>query len=367
MTNKERILASIRHEPVDTVPTDMWATPEMIRKILAYYGIDSKEEHSTPSVMLNGGRIDCAPESIIELWQRLNVDGIFNVTPPYKGPELSEVAGVQYNEWGMGFRKQRYRDGEYLEQVFFPLSDSAETDGYRWPDPDWYNYGALPGLIERCAGRAVNVGYTALFYYHNMLRGLELSLTDPVLEPELTRHLIKRLSLFFHEFHQRCFDVAGKLIDTTQVTDDFGSQNGLLISPDRFKQFYREPMKQAIDLAKSYNIYVYHHDDGDIRELIPELVEMGIDILNPIQWRCGNWNLRVLKGDFGDRVCFHSGVDNQVTLPFGTQQEVREEVRWLVSELHNDRSGFIVCSSHNLQVNTPIENVVALYEEARNL
>jgi uroporphyrinogen decarboxylase len=366
MTCRERILAAIAHRPVSPVPTDMWATPELIRKLLDHFGIDARESQATPAVMLNGGRLECSPESIVELWRYLDIDGIFNVFPPYIGPALPEAAGIGYNEWGMGFRKQGYKDGEYLEQVIYPLENLQDVDRYRWPDPYWYDYNAIPALIERCGGRAINVGYTACFYYHNMLRGLEPSLTDPILEPGMTSHLIGKLSEFFHEFHRRCYEAASFLIDTTQVTDDFGAQQGLLISPKVFMQFYQEPMSKAINLAKSFGIYVFHHDDGDIRGIIPQLVEMGIDLLNPIQWRCGNWDLPALKREFGSKICFHSGVDNQVILPFGTAQDVRTEVKRLKSELGGDNTGFILCSSHNLQVNTPVENVVALYQEARN-
>ena len=87
----------------------------------------------------------------------------------------------------------------------------------------------------------------------------------------------------------------------TQVTDDFGSQHGLLISPRIFDQFYRAPLQRGIDLAKSHGLIVFHHDDGDMRALLPRLVEMGIDILNPIQWRCGDWDLRALKEQYGQR------------------------------------------------------------------
>jgi len=91
---------------------------------------------------------------------------------------------------------------------------------------------------------------------------------------------------------------------------------------------------------------------------------MGIEILNPIQWRCGDWDLRALKAEYGDRLCFHGGVDNQVTLPFGSAADVRAEVRRLLAELAPDRTGFIVGPCHNLQAVTPVENIIALYEAA---
>lgn len=369
MTSRERILKAINHEPADRVPTDMWATPEVLNKLIAHFRVDRRDDSYTPYIFLNGGAVSCSCWSILRLWEILAIDGIFNVQPPYKGPELEEAGGVLYNKWGFGFRKQKYQNGEYLEQVRFPMKDLetiSELQRYRWPDPDWYDYDALLELINRCEGRAVSVGYTAAFYYHNMLRGLELSLIDPLIRPEFTHILVEKVSAFFQEYHERCFEAAGGLIDMTQVTDDFGSQHGLLISPEVFRKFYKEPMQKAIDLAKANGLYIFHHDDGDMRALLPELVEMGIDILNPVQWRCGGWDLSALKRDFGDRVCFHGGADNQKTLPFGSPEDVKGEVKMLMETLGSDRTGYILCPCHNIQPNTPVENIIALYEEARN-
>ncbi|MDW8100530.1 MAG: uroporphyrinogen decarboxylase family protein [Anaerolineae bacterium] len=108
-----------------------------------------------------------------------------------------------------------------------------------------------------------------------------------------------------------------------------------------------------------------HHDDGDMRPLLPALTEMGIDILNPIQWRCGNWDLAMLKAEYGKHLCFHGAVDNQQTLPFGTPEDVQAEVRHLIATLSCDGTGFIIGPCHNLQPITPIENIIALYEAAR--
>ena len=210
----------------------------------------------------------------------------------------------------------------------FPLASAetiADLEAYRWPDPDWYDYTAIAGAGRPVSGgRAICCGYTAVFYYHNKLRGLELSLMDPILRPEFTHYLIGRISDFFTEYHRRCFEADAALIDMTQVTDDFGSQIGLLISPRIFDTFYRAPIQRAIDLAKSYGLYVFHHDDGDCRQLLPRLVEMGIDILNPIQWRCGGWDLAGAQGGVRRAACaFTAAVDNQLTLPFGTPDDVR--------------------------------------------
>lgn len=353
----------------------MWATAEVQEQLYAHFGIetgrapvDGLSLTSAGSISLLGGALTRNVSAILELWERLDVDGILMVMPPYIGPPLATTGAISYNEWGMGSRRQAYAGGVYNEQVIYPLAAAetiADLEAYRWPDPDWYDYAALPALAERCGGRAICCGYTAPFYYHNMLRGLEESLMDPILRPEFTHHLIARISDFFTEFHRRCFSALHGAADMTQVTDDFGSQRSLLISPQVFERFYRTPLQRAIDLAKEYGLLVFHHDDGDMRPLLPRLVEMGIDILNPIQWRCGDWDLAALKAEVGDRICFHSGVDNQHTLPTGRPADVRTEVRRLVQTLASDGTGFILGPCHNLQAITPIENIIAMYEAAR--
>jgi uroporphyrinogen decarboxylase len=345
---RDRVLAAINHQPVDRVPTDYWGTPEVTEMLLDHLGCETQ----------------------LGMYDRLGIDGIVGVAPPYIGPILSdfeEGPGQALQSWGMRFERQEYGSGVYWEQSLHPLAD-AETiedlDAYAWPDPDWYDYEELAHQCALYPDRAVSVGYTAIFYYHNMLRGLELSLMDPLLRPEFTHHLIQRISDFFTEYHRRCFEAGRGRIDITQVTDDWGSQNGLLTSPQVFERFYRAATQRAIDLAKSFDIVVFHHDDGDMRPLLPALVEMGIDVLNPVQWRCGNWDLAALKAEFGERICFHGGVDNQQTLPFQTKDDVRIEVKRLIESLANDRTGFIIAPCHNIQPNTPIENIIALYEAA---
>jgi len=345
MDHRQRILAAIRHQPADRIPTDMWATPEVTRKLFDHFAVDN----------------------VVALYDKLDIDGIMGIAPPYIGPPCKRNGDYWENEWGMGYRNQAYGTGEYGEQVHFPLQHMTtleEIEAYPWPSPDWYDYSQLPRLAAQYAGRAVMCGYTAVFYFHNQLRGLEQSLMDPLMYPELTRAIVQRLSDFFFEYHRRCFEAAPGLIDVAQVTDDWGSQYGLLVNPRIFHEFYRAATQRAIDQAKSHGIIVFHHDDGDMRPLLPTLVDMGIDILNPVQWRCGDWDLAALKRDYGSRICFHSAVDNQETLPFGTPDDVRREVRWLIDTLACDGAGFIIGPCHNLQPVTPIENIIALYETA---
>lgn len=347
MNHRERILAAVDRKPVDRIPTDLWATPEVLEKLFDHFGVSR----------------------ILDLYDSLGVDGILRVEPAYKGPRLKSEGDYWEDYWGIGHTNLPYRGGVYPEFSFFPLAKAetiADLRSYRWPSPDWFDYSVIADQAAAYSGRALVCGYTALFHFHNKLRGLEESLVDPLLRPEFTRYLIARVSEFFEEYHLRCFQAAPGLIDLTEVTDDWGSQSGLLSSPKIFEEFYREPMQRAMDLACRFGIRIFHHDDGDMREMIPSLIEMGIHVLNPIQWRSGDWDLPALKRDYGNSLCFHGGIDNQQTMPFGSPADIETEVKRLIQALASDGTGLILAPCHNLQADTPVENILTLYRAAKD-
>lgn len=347
MNHRERILAAIEHRSLDRFPTDIWCVEEIRERLYEY----------------------CGTREWVRVLDYLDIDGIIGLKPPYIGPALPDLGeGLRQDEWGMVYRQQPYAGGVYWEQVGYPLAQAetiADLDAYPWPQADWYDYSALPDLCAQYGDRVVQIGYTAIFYYHNKLRGLELSMMDLALRPEFSRHIIRRIADTFLEYHECCFAAAGKAMQSTQVTDDFGSQSGLLISRDMFTEFYRPWMQRAIDQAKRYGIKVFHHDDGAIMPLIPDLIEMGIDILNPIQWRCKGMDREVIGQRYAGKVCFHGAVDNQQTLPFGTPQDVQAEVAYNLRTLGRTGTGYIIAPCHNIQAITPLENILALYQAPR--
>ncbi len=345
MTSRERVLAAVRHQPLDRFPTDIWAVDEAWQKLRLHFKTD---DH-------------------VEIFERLGIDAIPGISPSYHGPLIAGPdPSLTYDEWGFGSRLQEYGGGIYEEQVHFPLANAesiADLEAFPWPSPDDYDYDGLRAKAAQYPDRAVQCGYWAIFYWHNRLRGMELSLMDAAERPEFTRFLLDKVSDFFFEYHRRCFEATRGLADIAQVTDDYGAQNGLMISPRTFDSFYRPSMQRGIDLAHAYDRLVFHHDDGDNRRLQPRFVEMGVEILNPVQWRCGNWDLDAVKAQVGAKLCFHGGVDNQETLPFGTADEVRAEVRRLKRTLGADGTGLILAPCHNIQAITPLENILAMYAE----
>jgi len=347
MNSRERVLAAINRLPVDRVPTDIWATGEVWAKLRAHFGEGA------------------------DIHKLLHIDGFGGVGPAYVGPPLPAAPeGETVDMWGLRSRPVAYQGGVYYEQSFNPLA-AAETiddlEAYRWPSADWFDTSEMRAAgLERRKTHALQCGYMAPFYQHNLLRGLERSLMDPLLKPDFTHHLLDRMSDFLFEHHRRMFEACDGLIDVAQVTDDLGSQHGPMIGLAVYREFYKPHHARFIALCHDHGIKVFHHDDGSCRAFLPDLVEMGIDILNPVQWTCPGMGLAELKAEYGDRLCFHGGVENQRVLPFGTPAEVRAEVRHCIDALAADGTGYILAPCHNLQAVSPVENILAMYDEARN-
>ena len=134
-----------------------------------------------------------------------------------------------------------------------------------------------------------------------------------------------------------------------------------MYSQAHIREFFIPRMKKVMDLAHQAGAFVFHHSDGAIRKIIPDMIESGIDILNPIQWRCKGMEREALKRDFGNKLIFHGGVDNQYTLAFGSVEEVRKEVMDNIRILGKG-GGYILAPCHNIQAVSPPENIVAMYE-----
>ena len=178
---------------------------------------------------------------------------------------------------------------------------------------------------------------------------------------EIAEAILGRIFQVDQSVFQRILDQVADRIELVYIAEDLGTQESLLMSPRMFRQFLKPRMKRLIDLAHSYGVKVMHRDDGAIRPRIPDLIEAGIDILNPVQWRCRGMDREGLVRDFGRALIFHGGIDNQQTLPFGTPEDVRRQVAENI-RIFGDAKGYIVGPCHNIQANTKTANIVAFYE-----
>ena len=341
MTPKERWLAVLNREPTDRVPTDYWATSEATAKLKEYLRCETNDE----------------------IYDRLHIDRVITVGGRYVGPELAENEDV----FGCRSREVAYATGVYHECVYQPLAEftsPAEIERhYRWPQPDWWDYSHLPKEVAGKDDYPIKGGGSEPFLRYCKLRGLEQGFMDLVTNPDMVHYCLDVLFELAYEDTRRIYEAIPGQVMITYVAEDLGSQEGLLFSLRHIREFLIPRMQRMMDLAHENGAYVFHHSDGAIRDVIPDMIEAGIDVLNPVQWRCQGMEREGLKRDFGDKVVFHGAMDNQYTLAFGNTDEVRQEVLENLRILGGG-GGYILAPCHNIQAVSPPENIVTMYETA---
>jgi len=341
MTPRQRWLALLNKEPVDRIPTDYQATPEVTARLMRDLG--------------------CGDEQ--GLWRRLCVDKRHVVEPQWRPAHAR--GDPQADPWGVRFRKADYGSGTYDEPCHHPLAGAQTPDdvhAHPWPSPDDFDYGPITRAVEESEGYwPIHSGCYEPFLLYGYMRGLQLAFEDLALRPELAEAILGRIFDFHYEHHRRIFEAGRGRIDLTWVAEDLGAQTGPLISLATYRRFLLPNQVKMAGLARRFGVHVMYHTDGAARLFLPDLIErVGIEILNPIQWRCRGMERERLVRDFGQRVIFHGSIDNQQTLAFGSVDDVVAEVRESVEIYRAAR--WICAPCHNLQPITPTENIVAMYE-----
>jgi uroporphyrinogen decarboxylase len=194
---------------------------------------------------------------------------------------------------------------------------------------------------------------------------LEQAMMDLVENPDLVEAILDRVEAIQTEMMKRFFARAKGHLDLVFISDDIAGQKSLLMSPRMWKAHLEPRLKRWCELIHAHGLRVFYHTDGAARPLIAPILDCGVDVLNPIQHACPGMEMAELKKEFGSRVIFHGGVDNQSVLPRGTADEVRAEVRNCLATLGAGREGFICSSCHNVQSGTPVENILAMVETVR--
>lgn len=339
MTPKERWLAVLSRTKPDRIPMDYWATPETTVMLLKHLGCSSEWE----------------------MCRKLHLDMAVKINPEYIGPSFPK----DHDIFGCRYRQVSYGAGTYRECIFHPLAlfDSVEDikRNYLWPDPDWWDYSSIRSQIEKKDDFPILAGHFEPFLIYKDLRGQEKAFIDLVENPELVHFCLDKLfDIGFTEIQRMYEQIPGKAI-LTYVAEDMGGQEDLMISPSHIRDFLLPKMKRVIDFVHNQGAFAFHHNDGSIRRIIPDMISAGIDILNPIQWRSKNMGREGLKKDFGNEVVLHGAMDNQQTLPFGSVEDVKAEVLENLNIL-GANGGYILAPCHNIQPNTPVENILAMYE-----
>ncbi|MBI4167227.1 MAG: hypothetical protein HY508_15990 [Acidobacteria bacterium] len=350
MTHKERLLTALNHAEPDRVPICAWYTPEAEKKLLRYLGVESDQKETYNAA---GGSLP------ILMDHDFLISWIGPCTSYYSDP-----AEEYTDEWGIGWKWFRNATGgSYTEMVRHPLADIIDPSQFSLPDftrEDRYagacrliaEYGKEYGVMGGCA--------CTLFELAWYLRGMEQVMADMVGNKDFMHTYLDRLMKWIDDAGTR---MVGLGVDVIWIGDDFGMQDRMLISPKLFREFFKPRYGQVFAEWRAINpqVKIAFHSDGEIYAIIPDLIEIGLDILNPVQPKCMD-PVR-LKKKYGKHLTFWGTIDIQEVLPFGTPQQVADEVRLRLRTL-GEGGGLIISPAHNIQPEVPIENVLAFYETA---
>ena len=350
MKHRDRVLLALNHQAPDRCPMQISFTPEFADRLEADLQVKGKTVHNP-----HGGG------NTYELERALGEDML--LTSVGWANSYYQEGEFYTDEWGITWKSAPYTTpygvGHYTEIADHPLKDDRAVASYKGPDPNRPElYADSQRVIEQFKDEywIVGVTVTTIFECAWGLRGYERILSDFVLNPELADQILE----IPYRFH---LTAAKKLVqmgvDMIWIGDDVGAQTRMLMSPAHWRKFLKPRMANFIAELKAINpqIKVAYHSDGTIYPIIPELLEIGLDILNPVQPAC--MDPVKLKNEYGDRLCFWGSIDEQYTLPFGTPDEVRVEVERRLKTLGRD-GGLILGPTHHVQLDTPMENFWAM-------
>jgi uroporphyrinogen decarboxylase len=348
---RTRVETALRHREADRVPIDFWATREVRARLVEDLGMGTEDE----------------------LLCLFGVDFRVIRGPSLVGLELERLPdGRSRDLWGVIRRPVSFgagaSSGEYQEVAFSPLRAAKtleEIDSYEgWPSADWWDYSHVADDCGKHEGYCVvfagdRLDRTAQLKPGMYLRGMKEIFRDLRANPEMAKCIFQHIVDYFLEYNRRVFEAADGRIDVFMMGDDFGTQAGPMMPVGLWREFFEEGFRKFVRLAHRYDIKVMHHTCGSVGALIPRFVEAGLDILQSLQPRAHGMDLGQLKAEFGRDLGFHGSMDIQHTLPRGTPQGVRGEVADRMSK-GKPGGGFIICTAHNIQVDVPTPNVLAL-------
>jgi uroporphyrinogen decarboxylase len=377
MNSRDRILKALRHEEADRVPYDLSSTPVTGIHRVAYCGLRKKLglPDRDPRIFHMMQQLAWVDDDVRDAME-VDARGLRPEPPGAWKLELTSDAEYTYytDEWGITRRKQR-DGGLYYDLCASPLADAEGTAGitrYPFPDPvDEARFARMRKEAEeaRAEGRVFVLGgiCAGMLEMGQWLRGFENFLCDLALNRPLAEALCDKIIELKMRYWERALALMGDVVDVVQEGDDYGAQGRLQVSPAVWREVFKPRLAQLIGHIKKCapHVFLFFHSCGSIYDILPELIEVGVDILNPVQVAAARMDSRVLKKEFGDALTFWGGgVDTQRVLPVGTPQEVRDEVKRRIDDFAPG-GGFVFTPVHNIQSDVPPGNILAMREALR--
>lgn len=284
-----------------------------------------------------------------------------HVAPDYRGPAC---ANPSLGIWGIRVRSADYGEGHYEEFTDFPLAGMTTPealDAYRWPDPDWYDYASVAKAIPANRTRATQFGAGNPFELYCWMTGIEEALMNVVAEPALVQRALDHITGFLDARLQRTLAAAPDGIDLVFFADDLGTQQGLLMSREAYRAILQPYHRRLTDTVRRLapKAHCLLHSDGAVFDVIPDLLDAGLDTLEAVQTDAVGMDPERLKRAYGDRLSFQGAISVQHLLPHGNPATVRAECLRLV-EVFGAGGGYLAAPAHAIQVGTPPENVLVM-------
>jgi uroporphyrinogen decarboxylase len=376
MTPRQRVLKALNHQQADRVPIDLGGFQTGIHRdayveLLAYLGLRDEVTIMDPVQQL--------AKPCEELLERFHIDTRYIFT---HGPQ-SFTGSIERNtrdgrlwydlkdEWGVVWSMPDDQS-LYMDISHHPLAEATLKDLADYPFPKGDDPGRFAGLRQRALAirndtpYAVVSGISGVVYEICWyMRGLEQWFVDMLTQPEFCEALLDRTLGFWLDWFRAFCDEVGDVVDVIMIGDDLAGQSGPLFRPELYRRIVKPRQKRLVQYIRSLTpAKVWYHTCGGVMQLIPELIDNGIDILNPVQISAAGMDPKQLKSRYGDRLVFWGGgIDTQHVLPFASPDEVKESVRHNL-EIFKPGGGYVFNSVHNIQAGVPPANVVALFDAA---
>ena len=352
MTSYERVMAALSHRRPDRPPLNYFGTQETTQRLLRHLHLATHEE----------------------LLRYFGADMRY-VGPSYVGPDTFSGAfgyGTGGTDmWGIGWTSASNDFSTYYEAVHHPLARARtvkEIEDYSWPSVDWLSVSHVRDAIRqfnRPERRAIVFSAGSFVEIAWCMRGFERFLMDMIERPEMVKALLGRVTGLCKEITMRALEAAEGEIDIIWSAGDVGMQTGMIFSRGLWREQIKPFHRELIEPFKEMGLKTRYHTDGGVLPIIDDLIELGLDLLDPIQPNTPGMDPENLSRLFGGRISFYGGVDTQKLLPYGSAREVEEQVLHLIRVL-GASGGYVVAACNAVQPDVPIENILALYGTARD-
>lgn len=370
MTGRERILAAINHREPDRTPLDLGGAADSSMVIEAYDRFKGRFKVTGPTrIMSNIYRLAEMDEEVLSA---LDIDTRAIIPGgSLSRPDRALPGGRLKDMWGV--ERERPEGSFYYDVRTPPLAGDISINdimGYDWPDPE--DPGFIQGIRERAQWITANTDAavvvavpSAFVHVSQYLRGFKDWFMDLIRQPALLEALFDACLEINLRITERILTEVGDVVDVVVTGDDVGGQQSLQMSPDHYRKYFKPRQARYFERIHSLTpAKLLYHSCGSIDSILDDLIDIGVDIINPVQTTAGGMDPVELKRKYAGRLVFWGGIETQRVLPFGSPDEVRAMVEELIEALGRG-GGFVLASCHNIQPDVPPDNILAVFEHAR--